>query len=76
MLALRIKPGESFVIGDATITIAKGNRVLIDAPRHVRVIRCSVLEREKNGKEKARISDQSGCETEAAPNRQKRKRYS
>jgi sRNA-binding carbon storage regulator CsrA len=51
MLALTVKPGESVMVGDAKITIGKNGRFYVDAPKSVRVIRCSVLEK-ANGKEK------------------------
>lgn len=52
MLALTVKPGESIVVGEATISIGTKHKVYVDAPKRVRVIRSSVLEREKrNGKE-------------------------
>ncbi len=52
MLALTVKPGESIVVGEATITIGTKNKVYVDAPKRVRVIRSSILEREKrDGKE-------------------------
>ena len=54
MLVLTVKPGESFVVGNATIKVCSKNRICIDAPREVRIVRSSVLEREKNGEEKAR----------------------
>lgn len=54
MLVLTVKPGESFVVGDATIHIERNHRICIDAPKSVRVVRSSVLERDKkNGEEKA-----------------------
>lgn len=60
MLALTVKPGESIVVGDATITIGTKHKVYVDAPKRVRVIRSSVLEREKrNGKE---IKEQNASE--------------
>lgn len=50
MLALTVKPGESVMIGDAKVTIGPKGRFYVDAPKSVRVVRCSVLEK-ANGKE-------------------------
>lgn len=58
MLVLKVKPGESFVVGDATIHIERNHRVSIDAPKSIRIVRSSVLERDKkNGEEKATNKD-------------------
>lgn len=55
MLVLTVKPGESFIVGsDIKIEIGPKNKVYITAPRNVPVIRSSVLERARNGEEKAR----------------------
>jgi sRNA-binding carbon storage regulator CsrA len=51
MLALTVKPGESVMIGDAKVTIGPKGRFYVDAPKSVRVVRCSVLEKKANGKE-------------------------
>jgi sRNA-binding carbon storage regulator CsrA len=50
MLALTVKPGESVMVGEAKITIGKNGRFYVDAPKSVRVVRCSILEK-ANGKE-------------------------
>ena len=50
-LVLTRKPGESVVIGDATVwcTHARGGRIKfhIDAPRHIRITRSELIERDR-----------------------------
>jgi sRNA-binding carbon storage regulator CsrA len=53
-------PGESVMVGEAKITIGKNGKFYVDAPKRVRVIRCSVLERMKNAKKEN--SNQEGGE--------------
>lgn len=60
MLALTIMPGESVMVGEAKITIGKNGKFYVDAPKRVRVIRCSVLERMKNAQKEN--SNQEGGE--------------
>ena len=60
MLVLAMKPGESFIVGDARITIGPKNKIYVDAPKRVRVIRCSVLEREDHGKENKETRSEKG----------------
>ena len=71
MLAITVKPGESFIVGDAHITIGPKNKIYVDAPKRVRVIRCSVLEREDHGKENKEARSEKGS-TEESPGKERK----